>query len=68
MPLTNASTSERSLTREQALEQLLMRSRELKRIVEGAGSVRWGYGPIRLKDTKEWVEFFNALAKVERRT
>jgi hypothetical protein len=43
------------------IERLHKASNAMLEIVEGVGCVRWEHEGRRLKDTKQWVEFYLAL-------
>lgn len=43
--------------------ELLNAMADLTMLVDGAGSVRWNYEGARLKDTREWVNFYNTFRK-----
>ncbi len=48
------------------LERLLDACEGLMEIVEGIRSTRWSFEGARLKDSKEWVEFYLAQRAVHR--
>jgi len=64
---TDQSTAQRPL-RSTALLALIEASNNLNSIVEGIPSVRWAHGGQRLKDRKEWCEFYCALSAVNDET
>lgn len=41
-------------------------AKSLVDFIEGLGSVRWAYDGWRLKDTKEWCEFYCLVRKLNR--
>lgn len=47
------------------LTALLGAAQNLNIIVEGVRNERWASKGVRLKDTREWVEFYLALKRVE---
>ncbi len=49
-------------------EALEKASSSINQIVEGAKSVRWENEGVRLKDTKEWVNFYLALKNTKEKT
>lgn len=61
---TNDGGPERSA----AVRRLIERANNLNSIVEGIQSVRWAYGRCRFKDSREWCQFYSALAAVNDET
>ena len=47
-----------------AQTNLLRKAKDLVAIVEGAPSLRWVSGNLRLKDTHEWAAFYVAVGEV----
>ena len=57
------------ILRELKLEELYQcveALRELKEIVEGVSSTRWGNGVQRFKDTAQWCNAYSALSALEK--
>ena len=50
------------------LLDLLASANQLNEIVEGVRETRWAFDDMRLKDTKEWCDFYVKLKRAARRS